>query len=82
MKALALPLYLGSAEFDEDGTKTSADLLRQELCRKTCPAYDLYKDHQHISVVYSFNTPDDSVSGPVLQWIRGVVEGPGGRRGR
>ena len=72
MKALRLPIYMGSAEYDEDGTKASADLLRQELCRRTCPAYGLYKDHQHISVTYSFNTADESVSGPVLDWIRSV----------
>jgi pimeloyl-ACP methyl ester carboxylesterase len=76
MKALNLALYLGSAEFDEDGTKASADLLRDELCRRNCPTYDLFKDHQHISVVYSFNTPDDSVSGPVLRWIRDIAGRP------
>jgi triacylglycerol lipase len=72
LKASKTPLYLGSAEFDEDATRQSADLLRQELCRRACPGYGLYKDHQHISVTYSFNTADESVSGPVLDWIRGV----------
>jgi BD-FAE len=70
LKALNLPLYLGSAEYDEDGTLASADLLRQQLCLKKCPGHDVYKDHQHISVTYSFNTEDESVSGPVLNWIR------------
>jgi triacylglycerol lipase len=70
MKEVRVPLYLGSAEFDEDGTKASADLLRAALCESRCPGYDLYKDHQHISVTYSFNTADESVSGPVLKWIR------------
>ena len=70
LKALKLPLYMGSAEFDEDATKASADLLRQELCKTACPAHGLYEDHQHISVTYSFNTADKSVSGPVADWIR------------
>jgi hypothetical protein len=70
MKALNLPIYMGSAEYDEDATKASADLLRHQLCLKACPGYGLYKDHQHISVTYSFNTSDESVSGPVLAWIR------------
>jgi hypothetical protein len=72
LKALDLPLYLGSAEYDEDGTLASAELLRQELCRRTCPGHDVYKDHQHISVTYSFNTDDESVSGAVLRWIRSI----------
>ena len=70
LKASKVPLYLGSAEFDEDATKQSADLLRQELCKASCPGYGLFKDHQHISVTYSFNTADTSVSGPILDWIR------------
>ena len=31
-----------------------------------------FKDHQHISVMFSFNTADESVSGPVLAWLRGL----------
>jgi triacylglycerol lipase len=72
LKALNLPIYMGSAEFDEDAVRASADLLRQQLCLKSCPAFDVYKDHQHISVTYSFNTADQSVSGPVLAWIGSV----------
>ncbi len=72
MKTVDLPLYLGSAEYEEDGTLASADLLYQQLCLKKCPAHDVYKDHQHISVTYSFNTTDESVSGSVLSWIRSV----------
>src|SRR5258706_669871 len=55
LKALTLPLYLGSAEYEEDGTEASAQLLRQELCRRVWPGHDVSKYHQHISVTYSFN---------------------------
>jgi predicted alpha/beta hydrolase len=72
LKALDLPLYLGSAEYDEDATEASAELLRQQLCIRKCPAHDVYRDHQHISVTYSFNTKDESVSGAVLRWIRSI----------
>jgi triacylglycerol lipase len=72
LKTVSLPLYLGSAQFDEDDTAASAELLRQQLCLKACPGHDVYADHQHISVTYSFNTSDESVSGPVLRWIRNV----------
>jgi triacylglycerol lipase len=72
LKSVSVPLYLGSAEFDEEETAASAELLRQQLCVKACPGHDVYRDHQHISVTYSFNTADESVSGPVLRWIRSV----------
>ena len=72
MKASTVPLYMGSAEMGEDGTNASADLLRQELCKKACPAHEVYRDHGHISVTYSFNTSDETVSGAVLKWIRGI----------
>lgn len=53
LKALDLPVYLGVPEYGEDGTVASTELLRQQLCLRKCPAHDVYKDHQHISVTYS-----------------------------
>jgi len=32
----------------------------------------VFKDHSHISEVMSPNTPDDSVTGPILKWIKDV----------
>ena len=72
MKALDLPLFLGSAEYDSDSTAASAEVLRKALCERRCPEHTVFKDHQHISTMFSFNTADESVSGPVLAWIRSV----------
>jgi triacylglycerol lipase len=72
LKALDLPLFLGSAEFDNDNTMATAETLRTALCETRCPGHAVFKDHQHISTMFSFNTTDDSVSGPVLAWIRSV----------
>ena len=72
MKALDVPLFLGSAEYDSDATEASAEVLRKALCERRCPEHAVFKDHQHISTMFSFNTADESVSGPVLAWIRGV----------
>lgn len=72
LKALDLPLYLGSSEYDDDSTAATAEALRIELCKRKCPGHAVFKDHQHISTMFSFNTADRSVSDPVLQWIRGV----------
>jgi hypothetical protein len=32
----------------------------------------VFKDHSHISEVMSPDTADDSVTGPILKWIRSV----------
>jgi triacylglycerol lipase len=72
LKALDLPLFLGSAEFDNDNTMATAEALRTALCETRCPGHAVFKDHQHISAMFSFNTADESVSGPVLEWIRSV----------
>jgi hypothetical protein len=32
----------------------------------------LIKDHSHVSLVFSPNTADDSVTGPILKWMKGV----------
>jgi len=34
--------------------------------------YVVYKDHSHISEVMSPDTDDQSVSGPILKWMKGV----------
>ena len=75
LKALNIPLFLSVAEMDPDNTHASDKALRDALCARQgqqCPPYMEFKDHQHISVMFSFNTPDESVSGPVLQWLRSL----------
>jgi hypothetical protein len=32
----------------------------------------LIKDHSHVSLVFSPNTADDSVTGPILKWMKSV----------
>jgi triacylglycerol lipase len=72
LKALDLPLFISLGEYDPDSTLASDQALRQALCARRCPTFVVFKDHQHISTMFSFNTADESVSGPVLAWIRSV----------
>ena len=75
LKALNIPLFLSVAELDPDNTHASDKALHDALCARQgqqCPPYMEFKDHQHISVMFSFNTADESVSGPVLAWLRGL----------
>jgi hypothetical protein len=49
--------------------------LHDELCKAgadRCPTMLFARRHNHMSVVFSPDTPDTSVSGPVLNWIRSV----------
>ena len=32
----------------------------------------VFKDHSHVSLVFSPNTSDDSVTGPILKWMKSV----------
>jgi len=72
LKALDIPLFISLGEYDPDSTRASDEALRQALCARRCPGFAVFKDHQHISTMFSFNTADESVSGPVLDWIRSV----------
>ena len=47
--------------------------LHDELCKEGpahCPTMLLAKDESHMSEVFSFDTPDKTVSGPVLAFIK------------
>jgi triacylglycerol lipase len=52
--------------------QVEAGAIYTALCRrdKQCPELLWLRDHDHISEVYAVNTPDESLSGPVLEFIR------------
>jgi hypothetical protein len=37
-----------------------------------CPTVMVFKDHSHMSEVFSPNTADDSVTAPILKWMKSV----------
>ena len=66
-----VPIFIGAAQFEGEQQKQSEHVLQQRLCAAgRCPTFLEFKDHNHLSVMFSFNTPDASVSGPVLHWIQ------------
>ena len=68
-----VPFLITTAELDPPGIIAFAETLKDQLCKTgRCPMYLVFKDHSHISEVMSPNTADDSVTGPILQWIRSV----------
>lgn len=47
--------------------------LHDELCKSGsahCPTLLIAKGHSHMSIVFSIDTPDTSVSAPILAWIK------------
>ena len=68
-----VPFLITAAELDPPGIIAFAETLKDQLCKAgRCPTYVVFKDHSHISEVMSPNTADDSVTGPILKWIRSV----------
>ena len=73
MKALTIPVFLTDAEIDPPQLVEVAHELQDQLCMAGhCPGYTRFKDHGHISAMYSVGTADVSVSKPVLAFIRSV----------
>lgn len=68
-----VPFFVSVAELDPPNIIAFATTLRDELCKAgTCPTYAEFKDHSHISEVMSPDTADDSVTGPILKWMKGI----------
>jgi hypothetical protein len=78
-------IMLARAELDPgvSGDMTAADkALHDELCRLDgpdakdgtghCPAMLFGKGESHMSEVFSIDTADRNVSGPILAWIKSV----------
>jgi len=65
--------FVSAAELDPPGVIAFAETLRDQLCKGGhCPTYVLFKDHSHISEVMSPDTKDNSVTGPILKWMKSV----------
>jgi len=68
-----VPFFVSVAELDPPNIIGFAETLKSELCKAgDCPTYMVFKDHSHISEVMSPDTADDSVTGPILKWMKSV----------
>lgn len=72
LRTSKVPLFIGLPQHSNDETTAAGQALYQDLCRTSCPGYAVFTDHQHHSLTLSFNTPDESVSGALASWMRGV----------
>jgi hypothetical protein len=68
-----IAVFLGWGELDPPNILTFDETLKNALCKAgRCPTTAFYKDHSHVSLVFSPNTADDSVTGPILKWMKSV----------
>ena len=77
-KATKVKIMLATAELDPGiNGKMSAfnQAFHDELCKlgpDHCPAMLFAKNESHMSEVFSIGTPDTTVSGPILAWIKKI----------
>ena len=70
---LKIGFFLASGDLDPLNMTSFIGTLKEQLCKAgNCPTVALFKDHSHMSEVFSPNTADDSVTGPILKWMKSV----------
>jgi triacylglycerol lipase len=74
LTASPYPLFYGYAEFDPPPMKATATALIEGLCqtRNRCPKSLELKDSNHFSEGMAVGTPDQQLTGPLLQWIKAL----------
>lgn len=78
LKKTKVKIMLATAELDPgiNGTDSAFNkALHDELCKEGkdhCPTMLFEKGESHMSEVFSIDTPDKTVSGPILKWIKSV----------
>jgi hypothetical protein len=68
-------LDIGADPAVDGGLMPFNRMLHDELCKEGpdhCPTLLLARGESHVSLVFSIDTPDTSVSGPILAWMKGI----------
>lgn len=70
--APAVPLYVVIAEYDNPDLDTQGALLLAEFCKRdrACPRFTRMERHNHLSMVYQFNTKDVLMGQEVLDFMK------------
>ena len=66
-----IPLFVITAEFDRLGTQKESLTLIRRICDrdKKCPRHKQIPGHNHYSMMYHFNTLDDSIAYDILDFV-------------
>jgi acetyl esterase/lipase len=70
--AAPLPTFIVVAEYDNPDLDTQGALLLAALCERdrACPRFTRMEKHNHLSMVYQFNTADEALGREILEFIR------------
>ncbi len=69
--AASIPLMVANAELDPEPFTSQAARLNDALCAHgRCPRRIVLEGHSHISEVYSINTSDRSLAGPLVEFVK------------
>jgi acetyl esterase len=70
--AKPLPTFIVISEYDNPDLDTQGALLFGALCERdrACPRFTRMELHNHLSMVYQFNTADDELGRQILEFIR------------
>lgn len=73
-----LPVFVSYADLDPTPMQIEAGELFAALCQRDheCPTLNRVSGHDHLSQVFSINTGDETLSGPVLDFIRATRDAP------
>ena len=79
LKKTSVKIILANAELDpgvdEKGIMPFNQVLHDDLCKEGpdhCPLLLYFQGESHMSEVFSLDTPDKTVSGPILAWIKKI----------
>jgi Carboxylesterase family len=82
LKKTSVKIMLANGDLDigadpsvDGGVMPFNRMLHDELCKdgpERCPNLLLAKGESHVSIVFSIDTPDTTVSGPILAWMKGI----------
>src|SRR5436190_8732378 len=76
LKGLAtgkIAVYVAWGELDPPNIISFDEGLKTALCKTgRCPTTGYFKDHSHMSLVFSPNTMDTSVTAPILKWMKSI----------
>lgn len=67
-----IPLFVINAEYDRTSMAKESIGLIQAICDRDdrCPDHKQISGHNHYSMMYHFNTADDSIAGDILEFMQ------------
>ena len=71
-----IPLFVIDSEFDKLNTQKESIKFIDEICKiqNKCPQHKQILGHNHYSMMYHFNTEDDSIANDILIFLNSKLK--------